>query len=128
MQTEMLMLKQMFSGNYLPAVLLAGLFAALLFRRDSISSYPLFRLGYIFFILSLVLPALAESFLIAVNVGGGSRGGFPGEGTPYAILNIIGPIFQGIGLMCTLGSLIPQPAKRTPFVPPASPQRHPPDA
>ena len=122
MQTEMLMLRQMFSGNYLPAVLLAGLFVALLFRRDSIESYPLFRLGYIFFILSLVLPALAQSYLAAANVGGWSRVEFSGDGTPFALFNAIGPIFQAIGLMCTLGSLMPRPAKRALLMPPTPPQ------
>ena len=65
MNNELLFLRQMLSTDYLPLVVLGGLFVALLFRSEAISSPGLFRWGYIFFILSLVAPAAIRSFYVA---------------------------------------------------------------
>jgi hypothetical protein len=125
MDSQLLMLRQLLSGDHLPLVVLSGLFVALLFRRESITSFGLFKLGYIFFIVSLVIPALVQSFLIAISAPGGLRSGLSGDGTSFAIVNALGPIFLAVGLMCILGSLMPLRAKRSPFMPPAPPQKHP---
>jgi hypothetical protein len=125
MPSEMMMLRQMLSGDQLPLVVLAALFVALLFRRESIVSFRLFRLGYIFFILSLVLPVLLQSFLAAVGPPGGLRSGFPADGYLLAIYNSLGPLFSAIGLLCILGSLMPPRTKRSRVVSPAPPQKHP---
>jgi hypothetical protein len=121
---QLMMLRQL-SGDYLPVVVLSGLFVALLFRRESITSYGLFKVGYILFILSLVVPTLVQSFLVLVGPPNGLRGGPSAEVASFTIISSLGPICLAVGLICILGSLMPSLATRLPAKPPAAPQKHP---
>ena len=112
MDPQLIMLRQLISGDFLSGnciavVVLIGLFVALLFRRESITSLGLFRMGYILFLLSLVIPSLVQSFFAFVGSSNGIRSGLSANGTSLAIYTPIGPIFLAAGLLCILGSLMP---------------------
>ena len=94
------MLRQLISGDFLSGnciavVVLIGLFVALLFRRESITSLGLFRMGYILFLLSLVIPSLVQSFFAFVGSSNGIRSGLSANGTSLAIYTPIGPNLSG---------------------------------
>jgi hypothetical protein len=123
------MLRQLISGDYLSGncvavVVLIGLFVALLFRRESITSLGLFRMGYILFLLSLVIPSVVQSFFAWIPPNG-IRSGLSANGSSLAIYTAIAPIFLAAGLTCILGSLMPPRVRRPPYRPPAPPQKHP---
>ncbi len=130
MDPQLIMLRQLISGDYLSGncvavVVLIGLFVALLFRRESITSLGLFRMGYILFLLSLVIPSLVQTFFVWVSPPNGMRSGLSSNGSSLAIYSAIAPIFLAAGLMCILGSLMPPRVRRPPYRPPAPPQKHP---
>ena len=114
----------MFSGDYIPLVVLSGVFMALLFRREAIISPALFRLGYMFVVAAILVPAVITPFTMSglsgrVGSGVGDSSALLGIG----LLNAIGPVLMAIGLLCLFGSLMPPLFKQPPINVP--PQKHP---
>jgi len=122
---QMSLLRESFSPNYIPVAVLVGLFLVLMFRRESINSIGMFRIGYISFIASVVLPPLLQTAWVAMTTPSNSLGsGSLPTGFPFAAINAVEPIFMGVGLLFIFGSLMPRRTKRPqPELPP--PQRHP---
>ena len=118
---ELMLGRLLNSSGLLDAVFLAGMFAVLLFRRESIAIPGMFKLAYWLFGLSIVVPACMLPFVTAV------RGTFSG---PLAddvevVLSILysgtGPALLALSVLCAFGSMFPR--KMPP--PPAAPTKHP---
>src|SRR5689334_13686058 len=127
---ELLLLKQMIGAdNWLSAVFLAGMFAILAFRRESIEIPGLFKLSILIFAASLVMPALLAPLVSAF--GGGNYGGGAPFGGGYTrsngdlgfvvslVYGIAGPGLFALSLMCGVWSVFPRklPKPRAAAVP-----------
>ena len=123
MLNELSVLRSLFSGDYIPLVVLSGLFVALLFRREAIISPALFRIGYLFVIAAILVPALIAPFTMSglSRPYGSSMGESSGLMT-IGLLNAIGPVLMAIGLLCVFGSLMPPLFHKPTNLPP---QKHP---
>jgi hypothetical protein len=121
--SDLTIFSQMASNGFLTAIILVALFVTLLYRRDSIISVSLFRLGCILYVFSVIGPGMfATAWFWIVGPYSPSQASTP---VGYSILlAIIGPVSLGAGLLCIFSSLLP----RRPFqegVAPAPPQKHP---
>lgn len=105
-------------------VVLAGLFVAVLFRREAITSVALFRLGYILFIVSLVAPELIQAWWAAIAPQAPFVGAQSGHGGLYGLLGSLSPVALAISLLCIFGSLLPR-TNRWRNMAPAVPPKHP---
>ena len=123
---ELMLLKQLVgSEGWLHVVFLAGMFAILVFRRDSIAIPGLFKLSILFFAASLVLPSLIVPFVGAMGGGGNPFGGGFGSSNSDAgfmvslVYSGAGPSLFALGLMCGVLSLFPRklPTPRAASVP-----------
>jgi hypothetical protein len=103
------------------AIYVAGMFAALLWRRESVMNWGLFRASYLLFAASLLLPPIIQSVVMMTMASGGFRtGGMQGDANVLlsAISGGIGPgLFAG-AVICGLGSMMPRRIFNMP--PPAS--------
>jgi hypothetical protein len=130
MSTEMLMLRQFFGGEggYLSVVIAVGLFLIVIYRRDTIAVPALFRLGMIFYALSIAIPPFilplvsyihGRNPVMGRNLASGSDGAFW-----YMIGNATGPVLQGLTLLCAFNAIMPRIIGRKPEAP-IIPQKHP---
>ena len=127
---ELMLLRQLFGeSGWLQPVFLLGLFAALLFRRDCITSPGKFKLAYVLFALSLILPAVVGPVLGSAGYQSMAR---MFAGRAYTVqsdvgftLSVIstagGPTLFGLSIIFALASMMP----RKPPPPPAPPAKHP---
>jgi hypothetical protein len=123
---ELMLLKQMVgSEGWLQVAFLTGMFAILVFRRESIAIPGMFKLSILFFAASLVLPSLIVPF-VGVMGGGGNvfGGGYRGANSEAGfIVSLVysgaGPLLFALSLMCGMLSLFPRklPAPRAASVP-----------
>ena len=109
------------------------MFAAVIFRRDQITSFYQFRLATILFALALVLPVIIWPILQLWDggsgmVGGVSRGSTFGTGDLKMFVRIaamaVGPVLFGLAVVFGLGSMLPRES-RYPAAPQRPPQPHP---
>ena len=128
---ELMMLRQMLGGSsgWLEVVFLLGMFGIVLFRRESITSLGLFRLAYILFALSILLPALMTPALR--NIGPMTSRMFAGRSnTMQSDIGFVaglllyggGPILFAGSVICAFGSVMP---RNKPVVAPPLPTKHP---
>ena len=106
-------------GNWLTAVLLLGLLLALLFKRERITNWALFRLSCWFFAASITIPPILN---VLTNVTGARNPALQRSGDYMVVLCVyaIGPILLGTSIICALCSLIPSRYDTQ-----VSPPRHP---
>src|SRR5690349_2520201 len=105
---EMMMLQQMLQSlggatGWASAIYVAGMFAALLWRRESIVNWGLFRASYLLFAASLLLPAVVSPVLMMTMYSGGFRGGGPAQGDASVLLSAIS---GGLGPGLFAGAII----------------------
>jgi hypothetical protein len=110
------------AGGWHYAVYVAGMFAALLWRKESIVNWSLFRASYLLFAAGLVLPAVIQPVLMmTMYSGGGGPRAADANILLGAISNGLGPgLFAG-AIICGLGSMMPRRTFNLP--PPALPQQ-----
>jgi hypothetical protein len=106
------------------AIYVAGMFAALMWRRESVTNWGLFRASYLLFAASLLLPPVVQPVVMMTMASGAFRGGGPVQGDFNVLLsavsNGIGPgLFAG-AVICGLGSMMPRRMFNIP--PPSAPQ------
>ncbi len=123
-----MVLSQMLNSNGLMhAVFLAGMFLIVVFKRESIAIPGMFKLAYVLFAFSLVLPALLTP--VVISLGGLSMRGFR-AGTASdinwvasIIYNGTGPALFALSLLCAFGSMFPRHLRLPPA--PSAPVKHP---
>jgi hypothetical protein len=130
--SELMLLRQMAGGDvWLSVACLLGLFGVVIFRRESIVNWRLFRLSYILLAASIAVPAL---LLPALNMGFGGGNitrnlGVSGMGPDKSLgllllLNGTGPTLLAFCILCAFGSLLPRNIYDL-NRPPAAPMKHP---
>jgi hypothetical protein len=95
---------------WLPVTMLAGLLLALIFRPNTIHNLFLFRTACLLLALSVIVGPVLHLLLMAANFPGGFQNyGSNQIGLPFlsACINALGPILQGVSILCGLFSLIP---------------------
>jgi hypothetical protein len=130
MGSEMMMLQQLMQSlggamAWSYAIYVAGMFAALLWRKESVTNWGLFRASYLLFGASLILPPIVQPVVMMTMYGGAFRGGGPTAGDASVLLgavsNGIGPILFASAVICGLGSMMPRRVFSMP--PPSMPQQ-----
>ncbi|MBI3468160.1 MAG: hypothetical protein HY000_34580 [Planctomycetes bacterium] len=127
---ELMMLRQLMgSSGWLEVVFLLGMFGFVLFRRDSITAPGRFRLAYILFAMSILLPALLTPAL--GGVGGMTGRMFAGRSNTLQsdvgfVTGLVvygsGPILFAFSVIFAFSSLMPRKAL---FTEPPPPVKHP---
>lgn len=130
MGSEFMMIQQLMQSlggatGWSNAIYVAGMFAALLWRRESVVNWGLFRASYLLFAASLLLPPIVQPIVMMTMYSGAFRGGGPTQGDASVLLsavsNGIGPgLFAG-AVICGLGSMMPRRMFNMP--PPSLPQQ-----
>jgi hypothetical protein len=117
-----ILLQRLFQGDHAwaQAVYLAGMFAVVLWRKESVVNWRLFRLSYLLYGASLVLPPIVAPLIPLVIQGGGVTGN--GQIFTYIVSNAMGPTLFAAAVVCGLGSMLPR-LMIAHNVPP--PQKHP---
>jgi hypothetical protein len=129
---EYLMLQQMFQGfgggtlAWSYAVYLAGMFVVLLWRKENIVSWGLYRASYLLFAGALALPPVITPVLSMTMSGVMGRGGM-GQADVSVLFTIfssgLGPALFAGAVVCGLGSMMPRRVYNLP--PPGAQQQHP---
>ena len=109
---DQLFLQRLFFGDattgWAQAVYLAGMFAIVIWRRESVVNWWLFRTSYLLFGAAIFLPHLvvpATQMAFANRAGGG---GGDGPIFTYIIANSMGPALLAAAIICGLGSMLPR--------------------
>jgi ABC-type spermidine/putrescine transport system permease subunit II len=92
-------------GGWVQAVYVAAMFAILIWRRERIVSYKLFRASYFCFAGSIVLPPIVTPLMqLLVQSGRNSNG------TIYTFIfaSALAPICYAAAVVCGLASMMPE--------------------
>lgn len=118
-------LSQLFSSNSLIyAVFLAGMFAVVFFKRESIAIPGMFKLAYWLFAAAIVVPPCLMSLASAImDQPFGSvqmRGARPSDlGSTLSMLySAAGPALFAVSVLCAFGSMFPRKLPRAVEAPP----------
>src|SRR5438128_2147523 len=100
------------SDTWLHVACLGGLFALVIFRRESIVSWRLFKLSYVLLALSIIVPALLWPLGtigggIVRNMANSSIHSDQGLGT-LLLLNGSGPTLLAFSIFCAFGAVMPK--------------------
>jgi hypothetical protein len=99
-----LLLTRLFGSGWVQAIYVAGMFAVLMWRKESVTKWRLFRLSYLLYGASLVLPPLILPLLtVAVQ-----RPNISNDIFTYAIISAMEPILFASAVLCGLGSMMPR--------------------
>jgi hypothetical protein len=103
-----LLLQRLFQGDHswAQAVYLAAMFAVMLWRKESIVNWGLFRMSYLLYGASLVLPPIITPLLPLAIQGRGINN--DGQILTFAIVNALGPTLFAAAVICGLGSMMPR--------------------
>jgi len=129
---ESVILSQLMGGGtsglqWASAVYLLGLLVTVLFRPQQIHQPGLFRVAYLVYAASIILPALVWAGWLSF-AGPGAVGGMRGMATGEAaslmqmLMMVSGPTLFGVSVVCLIGSLVPHGHA---IAPPPPPQKHP---
>jgi hypothetical protein len=114
---ETMFLRQMTGGDsWVQAVFLAGVFLAVLFRRDHIVSPYMFRVSIILFALSLIVPIVITT--IRGYTMAARSGGFMTDQNVlfHSLMTAIGPMVFALSVLLCILSMLP-PQSRYPATP-----------
>ncbi len=90
-------------GNYIYVVLLSAIFLILIFRRDSIESTLLFRLGVILFAIAMTLPPILNPMLALSAATYG-----PSDKLNLVLIQAIPSCTLGIAVVFLASALMPR--------------------
>jgi hypothetical protein len=109
------------------AVYIASMFIILMWRKESIVNWSLFRASYLLFAASLVLPPILQPLLQLFFSGSAMQGRGNGDGQVliWIFYAGVGPALFAGAVICGLGSMMPRTFRFPPPQPPAQPQPHP---
>lgn len=116
---EQLFLQRLFQGEqgWVQAVYLAGMFAIVLWRKESVVNWRLFRMSYLLYGASLVLPPILTpliQFFFYPNAGAYAGG----QVFTYIFISALGPLLFAAAVICALGSMLPRLIVAQPAGPP----------
>lgn len=118
----LLMQNQSQGNTWLVLSLLVGFLLAVLYKREAVVSWIMFRLAAIIYAFAIVIPSLTTA-LIGAAVSVFAAGG-PNTEIQFALSfgNCLGPIALAISFLCLVSSMIPSKAIRAQ---PIVSQKHP---
>jgi hypothetical protein len=121
-QYQQLMLERLFQGQqaWPQAVYLAGMFAIVLWRKESVVNWRLFRLSYLLYAASLILPPIVLPLFEFVTPGGVGKA--ESQIFLYMISSGLGTWLFAAAVICGLGSMMPRLIIHHADLPP---QKHP---
>jgi predicted neutral ceramidase superfamily lipid hydrolase len=93
-------------GGWIYAVYLASMFALIIWRRESIVNFGLFRASYLFFAAAIVLPPIVWPFLPMLSQGARMNG--DGQILYSIMANGLGPMLFAAAVVCGLASMMPR--------------------
>jgi hypothetical protein len=116
-QMDQLLLQRLFqsdSAGWIQVVYLAAMFAVVMWRKESIVNWGLFRASYLFFGASLVVPSIVLPIIQWIVPGAGFGG--PGRMTGSSIgtqifMNSVGPACFAGAVVCGLACMAPRRAR-----------------
>ena len=108
-------------GGLTYAVYLASMFAVIIWRRESIVNFGLFRASYLFFAAAIVLPPIIWPFLPTLSQGG--RMNADGQILYSLLTSGMGPFLFAAAVVCGLASMMPRIRHQS--TPPGPPPKHP---
>jgi hypothetical protein len=97
--------------GWMQLVYLTGMFVALIWRKEAIVNWKLFRASYLFFGVSLLLPSIALPLTQMFGTSGGFSPRAPSTNpniVTQILINAIGPACFAGAVICGLGSMAPQ--------------------
>ena len=118
---EQLLLQRLFQNEsgWAQAVYLAGMFAMIIWRKESVVKWRLFRLSYLLFGASLVLPPIVVPFTqMLMN----NRAGTDQHVVAAVVAVGLGPALLAGAVICGLSAMMPRLAL---LQNPAPPTKHP---
>jgi hypothetical protein len=120
---QQLMMQRIFQpeGGWTYAVYLAGMFALVLARRESVLNVRLFRTSYLMFAAALVLPPIVLPFLPILTQSNSMNG--DGQILTSIVATGLGPVLFAGAVICALSSMLP-PRTRS-WQPAGPPPKHP---
>jgi hypothetical protein len=111
-------------GGWTYAVYLASMFALIIWRRESIVNYGLFRASYLFFAAAIVLPPIAWPVMSMFGPNTNGLYGFDNWQLVRTILGGgLGPGLFAAAVVCGLASMMPRIRYQSTMAGP--PQKHP---
>lgn len=121
---EQFVLSQLFGGqNLIHAVFLAGMFAVVLFRRETIAIPGMFKLAYWLFAAAIVVPACITPFATAMSGSFSARMRGPMASDVGWVLNAVytatGPVLFALSVLCAFGSMFPRKLRPASIAAPA---------
>jgi hypothetical protein len=120
---EQLLFQRLFTGDsgLAQAVYVAGMFAILIWRREAVVNWWLFRTSYLLYGASLIAPPILTP-LIGILANGGNRNlsGINADGQVFSLIFTlaVGPLLLAAAVICGLGSMIPRLSIAPPLGPP----------
>jgi hypothetical protein len=125
---EQLLLQRLFqtdSGGWTHAVYIAAMFAVIMWRKESVVNWWLFRTSYLLFAASLWIPPIVLPLpqWLASGAMVQGRGANEGQMLLSILLTGTGPALFAGAVVCGLGSMMPRQYRFAP--PPAPPQPRP---
>ena len=115
---DQLFFQRLFQGEqgWVQAVYLAGMFAMVLWRKESVVNWRLFRMSYLLYGASLVLPPIITPIIPLLMQGRSVNG--DGQFFTYMVANALGPTLFAAAVICALGSMLPRLMMAQPAGPP----------
>ncbi len=127
---EQLLLQRLFQtdgGGWTHAVYVAAMFVVIMWRKESIVNWWLFRMSYLLFAAALVIPPVVLPLLQWLASGAMLQGRGTSEG--QILLSILfsgtGPALFAGAVVCGLGSMMPRQFRFAAPLPPSPPAPHP---
>jgi hypothetical protein len=106
---QMGIFSQLFGSGelWLNVAFLVCMFAVVIFRPQQVGNSGLYRMAYILFALSLIIPAVAQGIITLASLERRdfNRGAEISLTVIIPIVNVIGKILFGIAVICGLSSL-----------------------
>jgi hypothetical protein len=127
---EQLLLQRLFqtdSTGWTHAVYVAAMFAVIMWRKEIVVNWPLFRTSYLLFAASLVIPPIMVPVMqwLASGVMIQGRGASEGQILLSFLIIGTGPALFAGAVVCGLGSMMPRQYRFAPPPAPPQPQPHP---
>ena len=122
-QQMMVMMQRLFQGDtgWAEAVYLFGMFGILIWKREAVLNWGMFRMSYLLYGASLVLPPIVGP-LVQLLIRGGNNTNGDSQILTMILVTGTGPFLFAAAVACGLGSMVP---RRTYVAPIVEPTKHP---
>ncbi len=118
----LLMQNQNPGNTWLVLSMIVGFLSAILYKREAVVSWTLFRIAAIIYSFSIVIPPLTTALMGTAGSMLASGGANAEIQLALSFGNCLGPIALAISFLCLISSMIPSKAMRSQ---PVVPTKHP---